>query len=480
MQNHLTKIILTVTILMSGVMHWPHFSKDLISVHVWRQTQTQSTTISFYEEDMNIFNPRKNDRGNTDGIFRMEFPLFQWLNAVLFKIFGNDILVTRLFLFLISIFSILGMFNLLKEIFKNETIGLVGAWAFTFSPSYFYHSINPMPDNLALCLALWGLYFFFRWTKSKVNQKLLFSGLLLAFSALCKLPFIIFFIVPFIYFIQNFEGFKLKALIKYFLIFSWAILPLAWYAYVIPTWEQNPVLTDIAGTGKTTSKYFGYLFDNVFSTLPELLLNYAAVPFFLISFYFLIKKKGYKNPYFWPLAGLLICLSAFILLELNAIKNYHDYYLFPFFPLLFMMVGYGAYPLLKNKKTKSVVFVILLLIPVACFLRIKGRWNEDATGFNKDLLVYKEELRALVPKDALVVAGNDVSPFIMLYYIDKKGWKFKDDYLSPESLENYIDKGAEYFYSDSEEVNNNPEISPYLGKEIAQIGSIHVFRLKNN
>ena len=43
---------------------------------------------------------------------------------------------------------------------------------------------------------------------------------------------------------------------------------------------------------------------------------------------------------------------------------------------------------------------------------MKERWSPENPGFNKDLLTYKNELRNAVPKDALVVAGNDKSHFI--------------------------------------------------------------------
>jgi len=84
-------LILLLIAVVSFFMHLEHLSKDLMSDHVWRQTQTQSTIINFYEEDMNIFNPRQNERGNTMGILRMEFPLMQWLVACLYKIFGNHL-----------------------------------------------------------------------------------------------------------------------------------------------------------------------------------------------------------------------------------------------------------------------------------------------------------------------------------------------------------------------------------------------------
>jgi hypothetical protein len=161
MNKKTRNIILISIVLISTAMHFKHFSKDLMSIHVWRQTQTQSTINNFYEEDMNIFNPRRNDRGDSDGIFRMEFPIMQWIVASQYKVFGNHLIITRLFMFLIGFLTILGIYKLLDALFHNTILSVIGAWAFNFSPSFYYYTINPLPDNFALCCSVWGLALFF-------------------------------------------------------------------------------------------------------------------------------------------------------------------------------------------------------------------------------------------------------------------------------------------------------------------------------
>ena len=183
------------------IMHYEHFNKDIVSAHYWRQAQTQSTIINFYEEDMNILNPRRNDRGNSDGIFRMEFPLMQWLVACTYKIFGNHFWICRIFMFFIGLLSVAGIHKFLAAVFNNDILALIGAWAFNFSPCFYFYTINPMPDNLALCCSIWGIAFFFAWYRKNHPVLLLLSGLLLSVGTLCKLPFIIYYIVPFSYFL---------------------------------------------------------------------------------------------------------------------------------------------------------------------------------------------------------------------------------------------------------------------------------------
>lgn len=476
MIKYLNKFILIGAFLTSFILHFPHFNKDLVSIHVWRQTQTQSTTLSFYEEDMNILNPKRNNRGDSDGFFRMEFPLLQWFNALLFNLFGNSILITRILMFLISILAVLGFYYLLKWLFNENLLASFGAWFFTFSPSFFYHSFNPLPDNLALCIAIWGLAFYFKWRKNNRSSNLVFGGILLAFGTLCKLPFILFYIIPFVFVFKDFSQFNKRFFFTLLIFFSWFILPFAWYASVIPQWNGNPIVKGMLENSDSSSIIFDNLSHNLVSTLPELLLNYAATPLFILGLIFFMRRRAYKKPLFVPIFFFFLGLLAFLFFEINAIGKDHDYYLFPFYPLIFIAVAYGSFHFYKNSIGKYLVITILVIAPLTCFLRLKDRWDESSPGFNKDLLIYKQALQTVVPKNALVVAGNDNSNFIFFYYIDKKGWGFNGDNLTQEDLNSYINKGAKYLYSDSPKVIK--VISPLLKNKIAQIGSISIYELK--
>jgi 4-amino-4-deoxy-L-arabinose transferase-like glycosyltransferase len=463
-------------------MHLEHFSKDLMSDHVWRQTQTQSTIINFYEEDMNIFNPRQNERGNTEGILRMEFPLMQWLVACSYKIFGNHLIITRLFMFVIGLFSILGINRLLFSIFSSEELAIIGAWAFTFSPSFYYFTINPIPDNLALCSSIWGITLFFRWLGNDKKVYLLISGFLLSLGTLCKLPFIVYYIVPLSYFIIRFLNHSInkKAIVEVTCVFIFVLFPSAWYLIVIPQWNGNVIIKGILNNHESLKTILFYLQHNLVIILPDLLLNYGSVIFFLSGFYFLLHRKAYKDSKFSLVLAWSIAVLFYYLFEVNTIGTGHDYYLFPFYPLLFILVAYGAYNLM-NFKIRSVRYLtlfLLLLLPFTCYLRMQIRWNPESPGFNKDLLTYKAELQGAVPKNSLVIAGNDNSHFIYFYYIDKKGWAYDHDYLTAEMLRTMIEDGAEYLYSDSRNIENNAEIMNLLDGLVFEKGTIRIFRLK--
>ena len=456
-------------------------SKDLMGMHVWRQTQTQSTINNFYEEDLNILNPRRNARGNGDGIFRVEFPLMQWTVALHYKIFGNSILITRVYMFIIGLITIFGMYRFLLELFQNTLLAIFGAWTFNFSPSFFYYTINPMPDNLALCFSIWGIALIFNWYRTGKIRSLYLGGLLLSIGALVKLPFILYFTVPatfLIIFLRQRN--RDKKLIVHFLLSNvFIILPLAWYIRVIPSWNDNIVIKGMFNNQESIRTTLDNLVHNLIVALPELLLNYGSLLFFLSGFYFLFNRKSYRNPKFNILLVLSLSVLAYFFYELNMIGKAHDYYLFPFYPLLFAIVGYGAYCLResKNKVLSYLTIFLLGIIPVTCYLRMQGAWNPDSPGFNKDLLVYQEDLRTAIPDESLVVAGNDQSNFIFLYYINKKGWGYSDDNLSAEILEEMISDGAEYIYTDSQIINHNPEIKHLIGELVLERSSIKIFKL---
>lgn len=480
-RSYRNAVLLSIA-LISLAMHYRHFSKELVSIHVWRQTQTQSTIINFYEGDMNIFNPQRNDRGSGDGVFRMEFPLMQWIVAATYRVFGNHLVITRIWMFVIGLFSIAGIYRLLSSLFRNETIALAGAWAFNFSPSFFYYTINPLPDNLALCCSTWGLALFFTWIRNGKHSNLILGSLFMGIGALCKLPFILYFLAPLTWLLMEWHknGISRSLAVKKLVVALCVIPPLVWYALVVPQWDAKGIVKGMSGNEVSWATVLEYLQFNVVSTLPELLLNYGSLLFFLAGFWFLVKNRACKNSLFPLLAVTGAGIIGYFLFELNMIASVHDYYLFPFLPFLFILVAYGAYSMLNmpNKYTRYFAIFLLLILPLTAYLRMQVRWNVDSPGFNKDLLIYKDELRRAVPENALCVAGNDESHYIYFYYLDKKGWGFDHDALAAADLEKMIKQGAGYLYSDSRVIDGNQEIAGYLDRLILEKGSVRVYKLK--
>ncbi|TND10257.1 MAG: hypothetical protein FD123_505 [Bacteroidetes bacterium] len=474
---------LLFTAVVSALLHARIFNMELVGPHAWRQTQTQLNIVHFAQDDFNILNPRVNSLQEGTDILRMEFPLFQWLAAGLHRVCGDALWLTRIFVFLVGLLTLAGMGKLAREVFDRKKAAPLAAWTLCFSPLFYYYTVNPLPDNLALCFSTWGAAYFFTWMKDEKIQTLTGCVFLLTLGMLCKLPFLVYFALFGGWLWKKLREKKLSG--KSFLVTSLVIiaglaLGGAWYLQVIGGGKNNMVTSGMLGNTLNASAIFDILFGNLISTLPEFLLNYGSVLFFVLAVFLFFRKKLFRHKY----AAALLCWLAGVLLyyffELNAITLVHDYYLMPFLPLLFLAVSFGALRMFHaGGLSKIVTLILLVILPLAAFLRCDSRWDEKDPGFNADLLTYKTQLRSAVPPDARIIIGNDMSANIGFYYTGKKGWNFFDDNLTPERLNDLLGKGAQYLYSDSRKIESDEKIKPFLGETVGTFGSIHVIRLKN-
>lgn len=472
-----------VLVVLSTALHWPAFTKDLQSTHVWRQSLTQNNIDNFYEEDFRILNPRQNDRGSGDGIRRLEFPLMQWLFAATYRLLAPSIMLSRTLSFLLGLLTLLGMYRLVAYLFSDPWRGFIAMWALAFSPTFFYYAVCPLPDNMALTFGTWGLYCFVRWQRENALTQFVLAGILLSISALVKLPFVLYFALPFATHLVRWWQDRGSRQWRHLLGWGAFLLPpTLWYGYSLPDLRGNGVVSGILLGAVDYQQYWRDLVGNLVSVLPELLLNYGSVPFFLTGAWLAIGRFRRNPGQILPWLCTLLALVALVLYELNLLGTHHDYYFFPFLPPVFIVVAQGAYFWLQSARPGAVLMAVILLLslPLFAHLRIHTRWQPapDKLGFNPDLQRCKTLLREAVPDGALCVVGNDVSHHIFFYYIHKKGWAFHGDALEAEQLRVMITEGARYLYSDSRAVDQAPEVKPYLDSLLLQCGSIAVYRLR--
>ena len=469
----------------SMAMHWRIFTTDLMGIHLWRQSETQINIQNFYRHDFNIMNPRNNSfNGGRDNIMRYEFPIMQWSIAAAHKLFGESIAITRICMFLIGLWGVFGMFFMIKHVFRDTFLGVVGAWAFNFSPVFYYYTMNPLPDVFALCSTLWAIGFFFRYCHSEKNQDAFLSAFFLSLATLAKLPYVILGIMLGAYILIRLfkNGAKeLPNTLKLGLIYLVLLLPaFFWYKWVIPSWGTNGVLTGFMENKIPLSKSIEILKFHYEETLPRLLLNKANIPFFVLGIFFMLKNKllATEKGLIWAAMGLTV--TAYFLFELNMIDIVHDYYLMPFLPILFVLIVYGFKKMWTLHPIGSLAAIgLLCLSPVLAFRAVNKYWSIEKSYVNEDLMRNKDALRKLVPNDEKCIILNDVSSYIFSYQIDKQGFIFQDDHLPmlwiDDMVKNY---NVHYMYSDSRKVDGSPEFQPFVDSLIFERGTIKVFKLK--
>ena len=478
---HLTaRQLLFAAVVLTTALHLPHFPKDVTGRHAWRQAQTQTNVRNFAFRDGRLTHPRVHNLRDGTDLKRMEFPLYQWGAARVHRVLGWHPAVMRLPLFVMMLLTLGGVFCWLR-LFLGGRAAALATYAFTFGPTYFYHGFNPLPDNLALCFGVWALYWCERTWREGARSPVQWyryapAAVLIALATLVKLPLIMLYAAV--------GGRALQGAVRgrspadyagVALIGLGLIAPVAWYATVIPTWGSNPVLDGVGESGLATAKLIEILRHNLIAVLPEMLLNFLAVPAFLYGLYQL-PRQGRAWLHHWPYVVYALGFLAFFALEFPAIGVDHDYYLYPVLPLLFLLVGYGVSNALKftgwregghetvsggslplslrgclrrwgsggqsrwtqfieqSRWRRYALPALLLLTPLTCYLRNADAWSLTRTEFPPALYAHREDLRALLPPDAHVLVGPDFSPHIQLYFLDRRGWTFSGERPTAEQI----------------------------------------------
>lgn len=471
--------------LLSLAMHWRIFHTDLLGIHLWRQSQTQLNIQNFYRHDFNILNPRVNITNlGPNTIYRYEFPLMQWCIACVHKVLGESIMITRTCLFLLGLGSVWGMFFLGRTLFKDDVLAGLLAWAFNFSPLFYYYTMNPIPDDLALFGSIWGMGWFFKYQQTGRYRDAAYSAFFLLLSVWAKLPFILFYGTVGLYLFTMVAKTGVRYAGKYvragLIYFAFLLPAIAWYAWVIPGWSGNGILTGMLEHKIPLSESLNILKYHFRHLLPALLLNYGSVLFFLAGIFFLFKNKAYWKGDFWLLAVSGLAALAYFGFELNMINTVHDYYMMPFLLPVFMVAAYGIkYLWYGGKATQYLSILAFVLLPLIAFLTADNKWSVEKSYCNPALIENREELRNAVPRDEICAMQNDVSMHIYPYALDKIGPVFSKDELPPEWVEDMIRRlHIHYLYSDARKVDENPAIVPFLDTLLLERGTMRVYRFK--
>lgn len=424
-------------------------------------------------------NPRLNTFNNgEDNIRRFEFPLLQWEIAQFERWLGEDIVIVKVFVFLIGLLVIFTFFGIIRDQFGDTLTAGFSAVFLLYSPLFYYYTICPMPDMLALAFGFIYVLFILRHRKSQRRFDLVAASIALSLAALCKLPFLMYSILSIFFFFQGLSERKefVRRLKTYALPqFLFLIPAFAWYIWVIPTWGANPVLTghldegiDFQEYAKILKYHGGVMFPQILLSLPIwLLLLYGTYYFF----------KSWRN-YKWVLYLALITF-LYLMLELKPIGVIHDYYMFPFLIWLYTLVAIGVFHALKYKHGKYIIMLLCITSAIFTAQVSKVNWSLSKTYFNEDVYNYSEELKKAVPQTERCIILNDVSSFMFSYRIDKMGYVFNVDKLDIDWIDDLVrNHDVRYMYSDSRNTDTADSFQPYIKRLITQKGSVKVFELE--
>lgn len=294
-------------------------------------------------------------------------PMYVWLAMFFLRFINEPLLAGRLVSVLSGLFTLIGIFFLTREIFKNQKIALLASMLYVLFPFALVYDRIALYDSLVAMFIIWSLYFEILLVRYVRLDLALILGMIVGAGMLTKTNAnFALILLPFSLLLFNFRDKKYQKhlfhLILYFAVSAilagliYSILRLSPFFYIID--QKNYVF--IYSPQEWLRHPFTYLFGNL-NTFFKWLIDYLTIPFLiLIPGAFLVGAKYRKE--------LLLLLLWFIIpifaTALFGKQLYPRFLLFMTMPLI-PLVAYSVYLLLEKIKFRSLqifIFTVFILM----------------------------------------------------------------------------------------------------------------------
>ncbi|MCB9250897.1 MAG: hypothetical protein H6605_00380 [Flavobacteriales bacterium] len=164
-------------------------------VHFWAQADRFSIARNYYDNGLNFFEPQTNFLENSNGKTGVEFPLIQYLSAVVTKVFAGRedlLLIYRTLSFLILMAGIYFVSLIVKIHSGNGWQQILIPLFLLLSPLLLFYGFNLLPDTSSLSFILIAYYYFEKFRLKIDFNAIYFSIGIACFAGLLKITALLF------------------------------------------------------------------------------------------------------------------------------------------------------------------------------------------------------------------------------------------------------------------------------------------------
>ena len=449
MKNKFLEYFLLIVILIGafGVRLYK-INSPLADHHSWRQSDSASV-IRNLSVDFDFLHPRWDNLlvtnasaiPNPNGYFFEDFPLsFRYLSGHNYHIFGDNIVTLRISAVLFSIFTILFLFLLIKDL-TNAHVALLTAFLYSVLPYSIFFSRGIFQENAVNLYAVASIFFLNRYLLN--SRKILFM-LAIIFSALLFLtkPYALIFLLPlFFLFFQKYAVNLIKKP-QIYLFFLLSLIPFVlWWLWVNQFPEGIPYSGWLLNEGNIRFK--GAFFQWIFSDrIASLILGNFGIIFLGVGLFALNKFKD-GVMYFW-LIGLFVYTTVIAKGSVT-----HDYYQIPFIIPITYFSAKGIEFLFQLQKRFFEKGIAIILIIIILLFTIAFSWYRvrDFYNLTSGIDLAGNYVNQNIPKDVLIITGDGADP-TLLYNCNRRGWTigYGSTLENDKSIiEKLIGEGAKYY-----------------------------------
>lgn len=343
----------------------------------WRESDEAGIARNYYREGMNLFYPRVDWRGDTAGYAEMEFPLYPWLIALSYKIFGFHEFIGRVISFLFSLLTLWIFIRLARELLPP--LGAqCAALFFALSPLVINVSSSLQPEALMFLLYLLAGYWFVCWHRDQGERFFWGSAVAISMAILAKATAAhlgVFFGLL----ILEKVGFAALTKLRFWGFGAIALIPgVFWYSHAHQFWKQNQLSLGLSNE----YHWVGWdLFTNPFFVkgLARTEAFYVWMPlgFVIIALGIWLnrREKAVKYGVYWGIAVAVYYLLA----ARTTAAQWAAYYHIASVPAVALLLGNGAAAMFHLKSDKrwlkrlaafSAISALVLLI--SSYLSLSG------------------------------------------------------------------------------------------------------------
>jgi len=381
-------IAFSILLLLGLYLQWPYLSDFPSHIHAWAQADRYAIALGFTKNGFNLFAPETMiynhqfpsnwTQTGTSSITSVDFPIHEYLIALIMKITGNySPLIFRSYTL---VYSVIGLFFLYKTAYRLSQSfprALFVALFAATSPLFVYYQGGFLPSIPSLANCFIGLYYFVDYLQNRKNASFNISLLFFTLAALNRTTLVIPLLAAAgLVFIQILQGKSkiLPKIIPYLLAFSAMLGYLLYNNFLRAQYgsdflnillpaesfqEYKEMFWNVKAKWKYT--YFSWWQYETFA-----LVFAGSLLFILLRFKKLISDKLLFPIMLFGFIALVGCMAFSVAMTKQF--DHHDYYFldtfyFPF--MVFLMAGLSILPQVKNSigKIGSSIIVALLLIP---------------------------------------------------------------------------------------------------------------------